>query len=79
MIRRASNKMEKRLYRSRKSRILGGVCGGLADYLNVDVSMVRLVAILAIFVGGLSFLVYIALWIVIPEEPVVSKEPPREA
>ena len=79
MIRRASNKMEKRLYRSRKSRVLGGICGGLADYLNVDVSMVRLVAILAIFVGGLSFLVYIALWIVIPEEPVVYKEPPREA
>ncbi|NLI39818.1 MAG: PspC domain-containing protein [Caldisericales bacterium] len=71
--------MEKRLYRSRKNRVLGGVCGGLADYLNLDVSMVRLVAILVIFFGGLSFLAYIVLWIVVPEEPVVCKDPPREA
>jgi len=71
--------MEKRLYRSRKNRVLGGVCGGLADYLNLDVSMVRLVAILVIFFGGLSFLAYIVLWIVVHEEPVVCKDPPREA
>jgi phage shock protein C len=43
--------MEKRLYRSRRERILGGVCGGIAEYFGLDPSLVRIVAVLLILVG----------------------------
>lgn len=62
--------MNQRLYRSRDDRIIAGVAGGVADYLRLDPSIVRIVwAILAVFSGGLLFLVYIVMWIVVPEEP----------
>lgn len=61
-----------RLYRSRSCRTIGGVCGGIADYLNVDVSMVRIVAILLIFFAGGSLCLYVIMWIVVPEEPVAQ-------
>lgn len=60
----------KRLYRSRSCRTLAGVCGGIADYMNADVSMVRVAAILLILFAGTSFWLYVILWIVVPEEPV---------
>lgn len=60
----------KKLYRSRADRRIGGVCGGLANYFNIDATMVRLLFILGLlFVGG-TFFAYIILMIVIPEEPV---------
>jgi phage shock protein C len=59
----------KRLYRARKERMIAGVCGGLAQYLGVDPSLVRLVfLLLGLTVGG-GFLAYLVCWIVIPEEP----------
>ncbi|WP_438318030.1 PspC domain-containing protein [Candidatus Caldatribacterium sp. SIUC1] len=61
--------MEKRLYRSRRDRILGGVCGGIAEYFGLDPSLVRIVAVLLILVGGGAILAYIIAWILIPEEP----------
>ena len=61
--------MEKRLYRSREDRILGGVCGGIAEYFGLDPSLVRIVAVLLILVGGGAILAYIIAWILIPEEP----------
>ncbi|NSW76672.1 MAG: PspC domain-containing protein, partial [Candidatus Atribacteria bacterium] len=42
----------KRLYRSRKERILGGVCGGIAEYLETDPAIVRLIAVLLILLAG---------------------------
>ena len=61
--------MEKKLYRSRADKKLCGVCGGLAKYFGVDVSIVRLLTVLAaIFVGG-GLLAYIICALVIPEEP----------
>jgi phage shock protein PspC (stress-responsive transcriptional regulator) len=60
--------MEKRLYRSRTDRMLGGVCGGLGKYFNVDPSLVRLVFVLLFVFGGSGFLLYLILWIVLPEE-----------
>ena len=60
----------KRIYRSRSSRTIAGVCGGIADYMNADVSLVRLVAILLLFFAGGSLWLYIILWIIVPEEPV---------
>ena len=64
--------MEKRLYRSRIHKVFGGVCGGLANYFNMDVVLVRLLYALGLLFGcGFFFLLYIALWIVAPLEPIV--------
>lgn len=59
----------RKLYRSRSKRILAGVCGGISDHLNVDVSLVRLAALFLFFTVGFGIL-YIILWIVMPNEPV---------
>lgn len=62
--------MNGRLYRSRDERVLAGVAGGLADYLDVDPSLVRVVwVILALFSGGGFLIVYIVMAFVVPEEP----------
>ena len=58
----------KKLYRSRDDRVLAGVCGGIAKYLGVDSTIVRIIAFLLIVPGGLSIWAYIALAI-IPNEP----------
>lgn len=59
----------KKLYRSRKDRVFAGVCGGIAEYLGIDSTVVRLITFLLIVPGGLSIWVYIALAIIIPTEP----------
>lgn len=59
------NRSGKRLYRSR-NRIIGGVCQGLADYFNVDVVLVRIIALFALFSFTAGFWVYLVLWIVVP-------------
>jgi phage shock protein C len=60
------------LYRSRKHKVLAGVCGGLADWLGWDPTLVRIAYVLlsifsAVFPGTIA---YIILWIVMPKEPV---------
>jgi len=59
----------KRLYRSRKNRMLGGVCGGIAEYFNIDPVIVRLIVVALFFVGGSALLAYVIALIVIPYEP----------
>jgi phage shock protein C len=62
----------KRLYRSNKDRMLAGICGGLGEYLNVDTTIVRLVAVLGFFVTASAvFWAYLIMWIVIPEQPTI--------
>lgn len=62
--------MTKRLYRSRKDRKIAGVCGGIAEYFNIDPTIVRVVAVLLLLPGGLpGFIPYIVLWIIVPENP----------
>jgi phage shock protein C len=61
----------KRLFRSRKDRILGGVCGGFGNYLNVDPVLVRVVWAILFFAAGVGFLAYILAWIIIPEEVIM--------
>lgn len=61
--------MRERLYRSRTDRMLFGVAGGLARYLNLDSAIVRLVWVLLFLAGGAGILLYIVAAIVIPEEP----------
>lgn len=59
----------KRLYRSRKERKLAGVCGGIAEYFNLDPSIVRLGWIVIALAGGSGLIAYILAAIVIPDEP----------
>ncbi|MDD4767367.1 MAG: PspC domain-containing protein [Desulfotomaculaceae bacterium] len=56
-----------KLYRSRKTRIIAGVAGGLAEYFEIDVTLVRLLWILTVFAGGTGVLAYIIAVIIIPE------------
>lgn len=58
------------LYRSRTNRTIAGICGGVAEFFNIDIAILRLITLLLILFGGLSLWVYIILWIVIPLEPI---------
>ncbi|NJP07379.1 MAG: PspC domain-containing protein [Chloroflexaceae bacterium] len=68
--------METRLVRSRKDRILGGVCGGLGSYFHIDPTIVRLIFALSVFFIGISPIIYVILWVVMPEEPSLIVQPP---
>lgn len=64
--------MYKKLYRSRKSRTISGVCGGLEDYFNIDVTIIRLIwVVVTIASGGFpGILAYVLAAFIIPEEPL---------
>ena len=59
----------KRLYRSGRDKILGGVCGGIAEYFSIDPVIVRLLWIAFSLAGGSGILCYIIAWIIIPRNP----------
>ncbi len=61
--------MKKKLYRSRKDRIIGGVCGGIANYFDIDPTLVRLAFLLILLARGAGLLAYVIAWIIIPEKP----------
>ncbi|MEM0360064.1 MAG: PspC domain-containing protein [Candidatus Diapherotrites archaeon] len=63
------NSKPKRLYRSGKERVLGGVCGGFAEYFKIDPIIVRLLWVLLALAGGTGILLYIIAWILIPRNP----------
>ncbi|MDW8108069.1 MAG: PspC domain-containing protein [Candidatus Kryptonium sp.] len=64
------NESVKRLYKSRKNRMIFGVCGGLGEYLNTDPTVVRILwVILAISSLGIAILLYLIMAIIVPEEP----------
>ena len=62
---------DRRLYRSRTNRMIAGVCGGLAAYFGIDPTIVRILAVLLALPGGGPpiGLIYLVLWVVLPEEP----------
>lgn len=62
--------MTEKLYRSGREKMIGGVCGGLAEYFRVDVTLVRLIALVAMFAGGVGFLAYLVAWVIIPQNPI---------
>ena len=68
----------KRLYRSRRHRVFGGVAGGLADYFNIDVILARLLFVVIFFAGGGGVIIYVVLWIITPEEPLITPPPDDE-
>lgn len=64
-----------KLYRSETDRMIAGVCGGLAKYFSVDTTLVRLVFLLLLFLGGSGFLLYFILWIIVPRESHLTGTP----
>ena len=65
----AASISEKRLYRSPKEKMISGVCGGLAEYIEIDPVIMRVLFVVALFFGTMGFWLYILLWIVIPKKP----------
>lgn len=64
----------KKLHRSKENRWLAGVCGGIAEYFNVDATLIRVLFILFGFVVGGGIVIYLILWIIIPEAPETTAE-----
>ncbi len=62
------NNSYRKLTRSLTDRKIAGVCGGLAKYLNVDPTVVRILFLIALFCGSLGFWAYVIVWIAAPEE-----------
>lgn len=63
--------MADRLYRSETDKVLGGVCGGLAQHFDLDPSLVRIITVVLIF-SGLSPIFYLIAWLIIPTESQVK-------
>ncbi len=57
-----------RLYRSKSDSMVGGVCGGLGTFLNIDPVFIRLLFILLLFGSDFGFMLYLLMWIIVPEE-----------
>lgn len=67
--------MEKRLQRSRTEKMIGGVCGGLAEYFGIDPTIVRILWVVITLIGGAGILAYLILWIAMPQEPPAPFSP----
>jgi len=59
----------KRVYRSKKNKMLAGVCGGIAEYFEVDPVIVRLLLVLLVLMGFAGIILYLVAWLLIPENP----------
>jgi phage shock protein C len=59
----------RKLYRSRTDRKLAGVCGGLAQYFNLDATLIRVLFIVLAVLGAAGLVIYLAMWIIVPNEP----------
>ncbi len=59
----------RKLYRSRTNRKVAGVCGGLATIFNTDATLIRVLFVVLSVLGGSGPLIYLAMWILVPEEP----------
>ena len=59
----------KRLYRSKKDRIIAGVCGGIGEYFRVDPTLIRLIWATLILAKGIGVLAYLIFWLAVPEDP----------
>ncbi|MFO7882290.1 MAG: PspC domain-containing protein [Kosmotogaceae bacterium] len=68
----------KRLYKSRKEKMIDGVCGGIAEYANVDPTIIRLIFFLLIFAGGAGIILYLIAMIIMPRKPIKEDETVHE-
>lgn len=66
----------KKLYRSRENRMLGGVCGGLGEYFDIDPTLVRVLFVFGAFLGipGALLLIYLVMLILVPQETELPTE-----
>jgi phage shock protein C len=71
--------IQTQLKRTSGDKMVAGVCGGLARYFNVDPAIVRLLFVVAVFIAGVSPLVYALLWIVMPLDTAVPEAPAAPA
>ena len=67
---RSAMAQARRLYRSRTDRKLAGVCGGLAQYSNIDATLLRVLFVVLALLGGPGLVIYLLMWILVPEEPL---------
>ena len=75
IIRNQSQRPRRRLYRSRRNRIVAGVCGGIAEYLGWSPTRVRVLTLLSFLLPGTQVIIYILMWIFIPSEPREISQP----
>ena len=59
----------KRIFRSKEDKMIAGVCGGIAEYFEVDSVWIRLAAVFLVFASGVGLVLYIIAWIIMPENP----------
>ena len=71
--------MNKQLTRNPNDKIVAGVASGLADYFGIDTTIVRIIFLLMLLPGGVSPLIYVILWIVMPERAVAPRANPSNA
>lgn len=64
----------RRMYRDPDNRVIGGVCSGLASYWNVDPTIMRGIFIVLVFIGGSGLLIYLILWIIMPEAQTTAQK-----
>lgn len=71
--------MPQRLYRSNDNKVIGGVCGGLGEYFDIDPNFIRVIAVFMFLAYGTGLLAYLLAWIIIPRRPldVETPVPPR--
>ena len=67
---------QRRLYRSADDRIVAGVCGGLAEHLDIDVRAIRVAFAVLAFVGGTGLILYAAFWAIVPQRPDIGEPAP---
>jgi phage shock protein C len=58
-----------KLYRSKSNRKLAGVCGGLGEYLGADPTIMRVLFIVLAVFGGAGLIIYLAMWLIVPQQP----------
>lgn len=63
-----TDRSPQKLYRSGSNKVIAGVCGGIAEYFNIDASIIRLIVVLLAFAYGGGFIAYLIAWLVIPEQ-----------
>jgi phage shock protein C len=65
---------QRRLYRSQTNKMIAGVCGGLAEYLNIDTTIIRVIWVLITFLGGSGIVLYIIAFFIIPEKSIAADD-----
>ena len=58
---------DKRLYKSESNKVIGGVCGGLGEYLGIDPTILRIIAVVLIFFHGAGLVIYFVAWLCMPK------------